>query len=768
MERGEIISRLKSGGLPLRIHLIGVAGSGMSGLAALLMDFGHTVSGSDKVTTTETERLQKVGLQFSSPHTAEAVAGVEVVVFSSAIRAGNFAYDAAVAAGVPMLRRAEALAVVMQTRKGIVVAGTHGKTTTSAMAAHVLRGGGLNPSHYVGAEIPILGTNAALGDGEYFVAEGDESDGTLVQFHPEHTIILNVEAEHLDHYTDGIDGIRKVFETLLDQTAGTFFYCVDDPGASGVCAGREGAVSYGLGEGCAYRAEDLSVLGQSSSFVVVKNGEPLGPVVLNIPGQHNVLNALAVVALATELGVPFVAVRDALGTFRGAKRRFETRFSSRRYRVVDDYGHHPTEIAATIATARTLGPSRIICLFQPHRYTRTKLLRDEFGCAFDGADALFVTDIYPASEQPISGISGQTVVDAVAGRGHCGAFSVPGMEEATLALGNHLRPGDLVLTLGAGNIHEVAGTLARDLDVLERVSEVLGDEDYDLRLYEPMSRHTTIRIGGPAQYWISVRSVAGLASVVRLLRAEGVPVKVVGRGSNLLVRDGGIRGAVIHPSKGEFSQVHVRGDTVTAGVGARFKKVSSEARSAGLGGFEWMEGIPGNVGGGLRMNAGAMGVQTFDQVLSVRFVDPAGKIFEKSRDEIVAHYRDVPELDNHYAVSAVFRGEPDTIGAIDARLKESKAKRKTSQPIAASAGCIFKNPAGVPAGQLVEELGLKESAVGAASVSSVHGNFIVNNGGARAADVLGLIARIREAAEKQRGITVETEVQVIGEDRTIL
>jgi len=161
-------------------------------------------------------------------------------------------------------------------------------------------------------------------------------------------------------------------------------------------------------------------------------------------------------------------------------------------------------------------------------------------------------------------------------------------------------------------------------------------------------------------------------------------------------------------------------------------------------------------------------VQTFDQVLSVRFVDPAGKIFEKSRDEIVAHYRDVPELDNHYAVSAVFRGEPDTIGAIDARLKESKAKRKTSQPIAASAGCIFKNPAGVPAGQLVEELGLKESAVGAASVSSVHGNFIVNNGGARAADVLGLIARIREAAEKQRGITVETEVQVIGEDRTIL
>jgi len=301
MERGEIISRLKSGGLPLRIHLIGVAGSGMSGLAALLMDFGHTVSGSDKVTTTETERLQKVGLQFSSPHTAEAVAGVEVVVFSSAIRAGNFAYDAAVAAGVPMLRRAEALAVVMQTRKGIVVAGTHGKTTTSAMAAHVLRGGGLNPSHYVGAEIPILGTNAALGDGEYFVAEGDESDGTLVQFHPEHTIILNVEAEHLDHYTDGIDGIRKVFETLLDQTAGTFFYCVDDPGASGVCAGREGAVSYGLGEGCAYRAEDLSVLGQSSSFVVVKNGEPLGPVVLNIPGQHNVLNALAVVALATEL-----------------------------------------------------------------------------------------------------------------------------------------------------------------------------------------------------------------------------------------------------------------------------------------------------------------------------------------------------------------------------------------------------------------------------------------------------------------------------------
>lgn len=300
--------------------------------------------------------------------------------------------------------------------------------------------------------------------------------------------------------------------------------------------------------------------------------------------------------------------------------------------------------------------------------------------------------------------------------------------------------------------------------MLDEMREAMGEPEATLRLHEPMRQHTTILIGGPAQFWIEPQTVAGFQRLVRHLREQGIPIRVIGRGSNLLVRDGGIRGAVIHPAKGEFSEVTVRGELIEAGVGARFQKLAMAARAAGLGGFEWMEGIPGNVGGCLRMNAGAMGSQTFDQVVSVRFLDAAGELREKSAQEITAHYRSVPEFSTHYAVSAVFRGRPAAREEIDERLADSKNKRRSSQPVGASAGCIFKNPApDLGAGQLIDQLGLKGSAVGAARVSDVHGNFIINEGGASAGDVLQLIDRIREAARRERGIELETEVQIIGE-----
>lgn len=246
-------------GHPIRIHLIGVAGSGMSGLASLLLTLGHRVSGSDRVVSGETGRLEVAGLQFSSPHSAEAVADADVVIYSSAIKPGNAAYDAAVEKGIPLLRRAEALSAIMMGKKGIVVGGTHGKTTTSALTAHVLRVGGKAPSHYVGAEIPILGANARWDEkGEFFVAEGDESDGTLVNFHPEHSILLNVEEEHLDHYTGGLDQICETFGQFSDQTAGKIFYCGEDVNACRVCASRANAVSYGWRKELNFSAGDLS------------------------------------------------------------------------------------------------------------------------------------------------------------------------------------------------------------------------------------------------------------------------------------------------------------------------------------------------------------------------------------------------------------------------------------------------------------------------------------------------------------------------------
>jgi UDP-N-acetylmuramate--alanine ligase len=761
-----VISLLKEGRHTMRIHLIGVAGSGMSGLALLMMELGHTVSGSDRVSTTETDRLQKNGLIFFSPQSEREVEGADMVIYSSAVKPGNPAYEAAYRHGIPLVRRAEALAAIMARKAGIVVAGTHGKTTTSSITAHVLRVGGAKPSHYVGAEIPILGSNAHWDhEGELFVAEGDESDGTLVNFQPRHAIILNIEAEHLDFYED-LDAIKAVFRQLLEKTSGFSVYCAEDPVATELCQGRRNGVSYGWSREDDFSAEIIELRPAQTVFDVYQGETKLGSVVLGIPGKHNVLNSLAAIALSTSVGITFDKIKQALESFRGARRRFESKFAGTHFQIIDDYGHHPTEIKATLATAKALQPKRIVCLFQPHRYSRTQLLKTEFGGAFHDVEMLCVTEVYAASEKPLPGVSGETIIEEVRLQApHIECHSTPKLLQARDLIGNKLQPGDLLITLGAGNVHEVGSCLAKDLKVAEQILDILNREGGGVvKLYEPMSLHTTMRVGGPAQYWIEPRSIVAFVEVVKFLRSSSIPIRVIGRGSNLLVRDGGIRGAVIHPGKGEFDEVRVQGNFVFAGAGARLKKIASAARNAGLGGFEWMEGIPGNLGGALRMNAGAMGVQTFDQVVSVRFLDGNGELKEKMKHEIEHHYRSVPELDHHFAVSAVLQGHSAELAEIDEKLAASHQKRRTSQPIGASAGCIFKNPGEVPAGKLVDELGLKLKGRGPAIVSEAHGNFILNSGGAKARDVLDLIGDIQAKALQERGISLETEVQVIGEE----
>ncbi|MFD2303057.1 UDP-N-acetylmuramate--L-alanine ligase [Roseibacillus ishigakijimensis] len=754
---------------PVRVHLIGVAGSGMSGLAGLLLQMGHRVSGSDRVTSGEVERLKSLGLQFSSPHTAEAVEGVDLVVYSSAIRPDNPARAAAAQAGIPCLLRAECLAGILGGKDGVVVSGTHGKTTTSAMCAHVLRKAGQYPSHYVGAEIPVLGSNAHWEEkGELMVAEGDESDGTLRLYRPKFSIVLNVEAEHLDFYKN-LAEIDAVFTTLLNQTSETVIYCGDDEGARRVCGHNEKARSYGFGEENDFVARDILEGRGTTAFTVVRQGKELGRVELGIPGRHNVLNALAAIVLACEVEADFELVARALSTFAGAKRRFETKWRTRELRVIDDYGHHPTEIEATLKTARSLGRERLVVVFQPHRYSRTQRLAEEFGRALQLAEVVYVLPVYAASEDPIPGVSGATIVEAMERQGPAEGWYLEDFETAHHVVGNALKNRDLLLTLGAGNVHEIGRKIIRDQAVVEELRRETGEDDLKVKLYEPMKRHTTMLVGGPAQFWVEPETFAGFVDAVTFFKEEGLPVRVIGRGSNLLVRDGGIRGAVVHPSnKGEFGALRVVGDgRIEAGAGVRFKKLASFAQKEGIGGFEWMEGIPGNVGGGLRMNAGAMGTETFEQVVEVEFLDEDGERRVRQRAEIEAHYRNVPELRRNYALRAVFQGEPQAPAEEIARkLEESRHKRKTSQPRGASAGCIFKNPkdAGMGAGQLVDELGLKGQGEGKAVVSHEHGNFIVNRGKGRAREVLDLIERIQGVAQQERAVELETEVQILGED----
>jgi UDP-N-acetylenolpyruvoylglucosamine reductase len=334
-------------------------------------------------------------------------------------------------------------------------------------------------------------------------------------------------------------------------------------------------------------------------------------------------------------------------------------------------------------------------------------------------------------------------------------------QQIPAALGPLIEPGDLVLSLGAGDIHEQGARLAADLAKLEELQAAMGPGVG--RLYEPLSRHTTLRVGGPAQFWLEPETEAGFARLVRHCTANAIKIFVIGRGSNLLVRDGGISGAVVHLARGEFRHIEVNGAQITAGAGVKQKELAYAARDALIAGFEWLEGIPGQVGGALRMNAGAMGGETFRQVISVRYVDEQGSFHTKTPAELDVHYRDVPSLERNYAVAATFGGQPGTAEEIHALLEASMQKRRTTQPKESSAGCIFKNPAAYPAGKLVDELGLKDSRVGGARVSNIHGNFIVNDGNATAADVLGLIEKIKATARERRGIELETEVQILGD-----
>ncbi len=748
-------------GAPLRIHLIGVAGSGMSGIAALLLALGHHVSGSDRTDTQEVRRLRSLGLDFHIPQRAEDTEGAQLVIYSSAIRRGNPAFDAAVRRGVPMVRRAEALAALMLGKKGVLVCGMHGKTTVSSMAAHVLRAAGAHPSHYVGAEIPILGTNARWdAGGELFVAEADESDGTIVLYRPEHAIVLNIEAEHLDHYRN-LAEIDAAFAQMADRTTGSVFYCADDPGASRVCAGRKNAVSYGKSGIYSYANFEASDF--VSTFSFCKNGAELARVKLNVPGEHNALNATAVLALAAELNLDLPKCVAALETFRGARRRFEIVHSSPNFLLVDDYGHHPTEIAAVIRAARSAG-RRLVLLFQPHRYTRTQALSAEFGEALARADAVVVTDVYPAGETPPPGVTGRLIADAVIASGGVTVIYEAERKRAGMEAGRLLRSGDMLVTLGAGNIHEQGAALAADLRTLEMLQSAMGSGV--ARLYEPMSKHTTMRVGGPAQFWLEPETEDGFCDLVRKAHEEGIPFMVVGRGSNLIVRDGGLRGAVVRLRAGVFGEFKLEGDVIRAGVGVRLKALSGAAITAGISGFEWMEGIPGDVGGCLRMNAGAMGVETMERVELLRYADSEGNIFEKSPRDFEVHYRSVPLLRSNYALAAVFRGVSSDMDKVGRRTREFAGRRRASQPVGASAGCVFRNPPGGGAGQLIDSAGLKNQRVGAARVSDVHANFIINEGGASATEVLSLIERVRDEVFKRHGVRLETEVQIIGEEPT--
>jgi UDP-N-acetylmuramate--alanine ligase len=448
---------------PRRIHLVGVGGAGMSAIAEILHGTGHTVSGSDLTASRTLERLAGMGLRTFVGHAADQVGEAEIVATSTAVPADNPEVVEARRRGLPVLRRAEILAAITRSWRTIAVAGTHGKTTTSAMLAAALQGSGLDPSFIVGGDLRDLGRGAAVGAGEFLVVEADESDGTFVELAAWAVVVTNVEPDHLEHY-GGFNGLLDAFERFVDQPPGPRVVCVDDPGAAALAARVDGALTYGTDPGARYRIVDPLPTPAGITFTI--DGPPgRFEVRLHQPGMHNARNATAAFATAVALGAAPAEVAAALTAFGGVGRRFEPRGSAAGVTFVDDYAHLPTEVAAAIAAARSLGPDRLVVVFQPHRYSRTEQLWRTFTDSFVGADLLVVTGVYPAGEAPRPGVSGRLIADDVAAAHPRAAVRyVEGLDDAARLLSGVLRPGDLCLTLGAGDLTQLPDRLAADLE----------------------------------------------------------------------------------------------------------------------------------------------------------------------------------------------------------------------------------------------------------------------------------------------------------------
>jgi UDP-N-acetylmuramate--alanine ligase len=450
-------------GGPRTVHLVGVGGAGMSGLARLLLAGGHRVTGSDRSESATLEALRALGAEVWAGHDGVRMGRPDLVVASTAIRPANPELVAARILDIPVLGRAQLLALLMAGKVGIAVAGTHGKTTTTGMVVAILEAAGLDPSFAVGGDFKASGVNAAAGQGPHFVAEADESDGSFLELAPTVAVVTNVEADHLDHWGD-LDAVRAAFRAFVGRLPadGTAVLCADDPGAlelAGAAACQ--VVTYGFAAGAAVRGEVLAIDGRGARFAVFAGDERLGEATLVVPGRHNVANALGAVAAALAAGAPFQAAQAALARFTGAARRFHLRAEAGGVTVVDDYAHHPTEVAASLAAARLGGWKRLVAVFQPHLYSRTRLFADEFGRALAAADLVVVADVYAAREDPEPGVDGALVARA-AHRARPDLDCVHEPDRAALAgrVAALVQPGDLVLTLGAGDITTLADELA--------------------------------------------------------------------------------------------------------------------------------------------------------------------------------------------------------------------------------------------------------------------------------------------------------------------
>ncbi len=756
-----------------KAFLIGIGGMGMGPLAVYLAQAGWKLAGQDDGLQEPVQRvLESQGI--APAEYADIPDGFPLVAFSSAVAPGHPLRQAASAKKLRLLRRGELLAETVADRKLVAVVGSHGKTTTTGMLVHALDAAGFPFGYILGglfaetARLPARYTDQS----PWVVAEIDESDGTINRFSPEVTVAVNFDWDHPDYYKTPQE-LEATFAALFARTRGAVFI----PAGCEVLGrlARESAKCpvFTFGFGGDYRAE---ILMQAQGMARLKLEGRFDPRVVNlrVGGKFNAINAQAALGV-THYICGRLSTDDCLGCFRGIRRRQDVLVRKPGLSVVADYAHHPTEISALLDFGRACFPGRQIAIFQPHRYTRTRQYAKDFAATLSRADLTLLLPVYAASEPVIA--EGTTAAIARAWPADPDRLRVL---EDPADLPRALReavpngsPETVVLFIGAGDIDQMAARYAAEVmpqhqaDPAEKFAtevQALLSGPGILKRDEPLAEKTTMRVGGPARFYAEPANVDDLAALLRTAERFGLPQFILGRGSNLLVPDEGFPGLVLRLDAPGFKQITpLEGGRLRAGAGVRLKELCGHAAALGLAGFEFLEGIPGSVGGSLRMNAGAMGGWIFDVIEEVELVTLDGVLRRVPRDAFHVGYRKCQELLEAVAVSAVFRApSQDETAAIRARMDEFSGKRKSSQPRDPSAGCVFKNPEGTFAGKLIDELGLKGRRVGAAEVSPIHGNFIVNKGGATCADILALIRDIRREVKGARGIELEPEVLLLG------
>ncbi len=798
----------------------------MNGIAEVLLNLGYQVSGSDLAENAATQRLKQLGAEIYIGHAEQHLKNADAVVISTAVSKDNPEVLAARARLIPVVPRAMMLAELMRLRQGIAVAGTHGKTTTTSLAASVLARGGFDPTFVIGGKLNSSGANARLGTGEFIVAEADESDASFLYLQPIIAVITNIDADHMETYGHDFGRLKQAFVDFVEHLPfyGMAMLCIDDANVREILPRISKPIcTYGFSDDAQIRAVKVRHQGGKMCFTAeCRQGGTQKDldITLNLAGRHNVLNALAAISIALEVGVADEAIVAALAEFQGVGRRFqpygEIPLAKGSFTLIDDYGHHPAEMAATLQAARGAFPGRrLVLAFQPHRYTRTRDLFEDFVKILCGVDALLLAEVYAAGEAPIVAADGRALMYALRVAGQGQALFVENIATMPQAILQMVQDNDVVITMGAGSIGNVPGTIRKQLEEklaaqpLNNLSSVLSPQSSDTSSVispqssdtssvlspqssdvssvlsplssdvrpqssesdAPMSRYTSWRVGGTADRLYRPSKLQDLRLFLQVLPSEE-PLLVVGLGSNLLVRDGGLRGTVLL-LHGALNVLKREADgSIYAEAGVAGAKLARFAAMQNLSGAEFFAGIPGTVGGMLSMNAGCYGSETWQKVKRVLVCDRGGALHERTAKDYQIGYRSVvknqesgiPTQLFEFFVGAWFDFEAGDSEVSRQQIRELLGKRILSQPLSLpNAGSVFRNPPNDYAARLIEQCGLKGKCIGGAQVSEKHANFIVNINHATALDIEKLIQLVQQSVLEQTGIKLHPEVRIVGE-----